>query len=101
VCLSACVLGGCGGPRARVDDIEVGASPVAGRVRVQARVVNRSRGQGQVALEIRLRERHSGRLVAAERKLSLEGHDQARLVADIEAPPGDYAAEIDAKYPPE
>lgn len=90
----------CAGPHPTVDDVSVGSSPQPGRVRVQARVRNRSGGRGQVEVQIRLRESRSGRVVQAEQQLELAPHAETRLVTDVEAPSGDYRAEVSAEYPP-
>lgn len=98
--LALLLVGACGGPRARVSNVRVEASPLPGRVRVEARIENLGRGRGQIEAQIRLRDRRTGRAIAAERNLELRPHGAVALVADLEAPPGDYSAEVEAEYPP-
>jgi hypothetical protein len=83
-----------------VEDVHVEPAAVPGRVRVEARLVNAGRGQGQVEVTVRLRDRRTGRVVEDERHVELRGHESVRLVADVEAPPGDYHADVEAEYPP-
>jgi hypothetical protein len=90
----------CQGPRATVEDIGVAPSPLAGRYRVAATVVNHSHGQGQVELKIELHDPATGRTIKDERDLELEGHERARLVADVQAPPAAWVARVHAEYPP-
>jgi len=99
--LALLLVAGCGGPHARVSNVRVEPSPTPGRIRVEARVENLGRGEGQVEAQIRLRDRRTGRAIAAERNLELRPHGTVALVADVEAPPGDYSAEVDAEYPPQ
>lgn len=94
-------LTGCPGPRPSVNDAQVRPSPLPGRYRVEATVDNRSRGEGQVDVRIQLRDRRTGHTVEADRDLQVHGHEQAHLTADIEAPPGEYDAQVEAEYPPE
>jgi hypothetical protein len=94
-------LAGCQGPRPSVSDVRVTPSPLPGRYRVEAVVTNGSGGEGQIEVRIRLRDRDGGRVIEDERDLELRGRETAHLTADIEAPRGDYDADVKAEYPPE
>jgi hypothetical protein len=92
---------GCEGPRPIVSDVTVTPSPQAGKYRVQAVVRNEVRGEGQVSIDIRLREVGSGRTIQQQQQLELRGREQLTLVVDIEAPPSTYRAEVNAQFPPQ
>lgn len=93
------VLVGCAGPDPRIERVAIVAPQLAGHVRVDLMVVNRSRGHGQVQIEIRLQRTSDPRSLAADRTLELDGHQQLELTVDIPAPDGDYVAQARAFYP--
>lgn len=97
----AALASACAGPRPSVDHVTVEPSPLAGRVRVEALVRNRSRGEGEIELQLELRDKSSGPPIESERTLELAGHEVTLVVTDVEAPPGDYRADVQARYPPE
>ena len=68
--------------------------------RVEVEIENRWRGDGEVAALVRLRDRVTGRVVQAEHKVRLDGHERALVVAELAAPPGDYIPEVMVTYPP-
>lgn len=94
------LLAACGGPRPRVDHVRIEPAPIPGHVRVEAKLVNRARGQGQVEVTVRLSDKRTGHVIEQERNVELRGRESVELVADVEAPLGDYTAEVVAKYPP-
>ena len=90
----------CQGPRPSVGDVRVAPSPLAGRYRVEATITNRSHGQGQVDVQIHLRDRDSGKTVDDDHNLELRPHEAAHFTADVAAPTGNWSAAVSAQYPP-
>jgi hypothetical protein len=68
--------------------------------RVEGTIRNDGPGHGEVRLSFRLIDKASGEAYQKEDELQLEGGQTARAVVEMPAPPGDYAAEIEAQYPP-
>lgn len=99
LCLIACAGLACGGPRVHVTDVHQHRAG-QGLVRVEA-VLNNSGGAGQVTLQVRLRDRRSGRTVAASRKVEVERRERQDAIIDVPANAGDYTAEVIAIYPPD
>jgi hypothetical protein len=91
------LLAGCAGPRPSVDRVEVAASPQPGCVRVSIELQNHG-GAGEVEVEITLRD--AGARIDAHRDVTLERDAHVLFVADVEAPPGQWVAEVTAQYPP-
>lgn len=92
-------LVGCAGPDPEVTRVAVTDTARSGVVRVDVDVVNRSRGHGQITLEISLVHRGDGTTIVAERTLDLEAHQRSHVTADIPAPEGPYIARARAMYP--
>jgi hypothetical protein len=68
--------------------------------RVEGTIRNDGPGHGEVRVTFRLVDKSSGEAYQKDDELQLEGRQTARAVVDMPAPPGDYAAEIEAQYPP-
>jgi hypothetical protein len=89
----------CVGPRVKVTDAAVRPAARAGFYRVTARLTNAG-GRGQVALTIRLRNTDDGRIVTQAQSIDLEPRDHTDVAVEIPAPPGPYAVDVRAEYPP-
>jgi hypothetical protein len=91
----------CSGPRPLVTEVSV-ARPSDGSSlhRVAAVLRNQAGGAGEVQVTVRLRDRTTGQTVQRQETVSLTGAEVTRLVLPIEAPPGDYAPEVEVQYPP-
>jgi hypothetical protein len=64
-------------------------------------VVNPWRGHGQVDVTIRLRDTATGRHVMGDdQHIELEAHDTVFVSAEVMAPSGQYAPEVEVVYPP-
>jgi hypothetical protein len=48
----------------------------------------------------RLRDRATGRVYQRMEQAQLERDEQARVVADISAPPAEYEPQVETHYPP-
>ena len=91
----------CSGPQPAVSDVRLIAPQSDGApYRVEATIRNTSRGHGEVAVTVRLREEQTGRSIETDRKVDLDPHETTLLVADVAAPPGNYAPDVQAVYPP-
>jgi hypothetical protein len=91
----------CSGPRPAVADVRVAAPAGEGEpYRVAAVVRNEGWGHGQVRVTFRLRDRASGQAFQEEAEAQLEAGEVALVVAEIDAPPGDYEPAVEAEYPP-
>lgn len=105
--IGAAVLVGCAGPDPAIERVAIVAPRLAGRVRVELVVVNRSGGHGQVEVEIRLRPRDAvpGTVpaivpgIVIDRPVELDAHERAELTVDVPAPDGDYTADARVQYP--
>jgi hypothetical protein len=89
------LLVGCAGPQPSIDRVEVGASPLAGHVRVTGRLLNRA-GHGTVEVHITL---HGAVTLRADHTIDVEDHQTVELAIDVAAPPGAYTADATAEYP--
>lgn len=91
----------CSGPRPEAEVVRVVPPAEAGwPYLVEARLRNASHGHGQVTVTFRLRDTATGQTFQEERKVELREGETAGVVAEIHAPPGDYAPELEAEYPP-
>jgi hypothetical protein len=99
--LSLC---GCFGPKPRIvqQQLQPPSAP-RGPYTLVVTVENRSGGEGQAEIIARLRSRASGQTVAQEsRGVELKGHETLSLTIPLQpARPGDYEAQVEARYPPE
>lgn len=91
----------CTGPRpsASAPVVLPKSSPEA-PYRVSLVVQNQGSGEGQIEVNVRLHEKNRNETYFADKKVDLRGHENVHLIVSISAPPGDYAAEVDAVYPP-
>jgi hypothetical protein len=91
---------GCAGPRPEVIRIALVSPGGPGApYRVEATIHNRG-SEGQVDVRVRLHDRASGVAFQAGRKLELRSGEVGSLVVELPAPPGSYAPEVEAQYPP-
>ncbi len=91
----------CSGPQPEVGAVRLVEPAVpGGPYRVEALIQNRSWGEGEVALTLRLHDPANGRTIQTDRKVALRGNETTLLVTEIQAPPGTYRAEVEATYPP-
>ncbi|MPZ13136.1 MAG: hypothetical protein GEU73_01700 [Chloroflexi bacterium] len=88
------------GPRPSVADVQlIAPSENTGAYRVEATIQNSWLGHGQVALLVRLRDRATGATVQEDREIDLRGRERTLLVVEVQAPRGEYDAEVDVEYP--
>ena len=103
VIAASLVLAACSGPDPVVERVAVAASPVPGHTRVAVDLANRSGGHGQIEIVITLQPADAGARTGiafvAERTHHHDGQQRAQLIADLETPPGVYAASVRARYP--
>ena len=91
----------CTGPMPAVQRVQLSPpSTPGGPYEVTAVVLNQGGGHGEVDVSARLREMNSPRTVANDRRITLQAHDTAVVVIDIQAPKGEYTPQVDATYPP-
>ena len=91
----------CSGPRSVALETHLMEPSAPGApYRIEALVHNEGPGHGQVNVIFRLRHLQAGWTVQEERPVSLEAGESARVVADLSAPPGPYAPEVEVEYPP-
>jgi hypothetical protein len=69
--------------------------------RVEATIRNAGPGHGEARVTFRLVEAASGEAYQRDEQVQLEPGETASVVVEIAAPPGSYAAKVDAQYPPE
>jgi len=64
---------------------------------------NQSGGEGQAEIIARLRSKSSGSTAAqTSETVELQPHETVQVVLELQpGAPGDYAADVEAKYPPE
>jgi len=68
--------------------------------RIEAVIANTGPGQGQVDVMFRFRDLATGQAYQREEQADLQPSEQARIVAEIPAPAGNYQPEVDVRYPP-
>jgi hypothetical protein len=91
----------CSGPAPVVTGVRVDEPVGQGTpYRIEATIHNRGVGHGQVSVSVRLRDRASGWIVEKEEQVTLDRGETAVIVAELQAPPGQYAPEVSAVYPP-
>jgi hypothetical protein len=91
----------CTGPRPEVTSVRLLPPGAAGQpYRVEAEIANRWRGDGEVAVVVRLRDRATGRTLQADYKVQLDRYERALVVAELPAPLGEYLPEVEVSYPP-
>jgi hypothetical protein len=90
----------CSGPRSEILEtrlVEPGAPGAP--YRIEATVHNEGPGHGQVNVILRLRHLQERWTVQEDRQVSIEAGESARVTADLFAPPGPYAPEVELEYP--
>jgi hypothetical protein len=93
----------CSGPKpsvvgsARVEAPQQPGDPY----RVEASIRNDGPGHGEARVTFRLIDAGAGAAYQKDEPVELERGETARVVVEIPAPPGDYAADVDVQYPPE
>jgi len=91
----------CTGPRPDTSPARILAPSKSGEpYQVSLVVTNHGSGEGQVEVDVRLHEQKQGAIYFADKKLNLRGHESVHLRVDVDAPPGDYTAEVEIHYPP-
>jgi hypothetical protein len=91
----------CSGPRPAVAVVQLVAPGADGEpYLVAATIRNQGWGHGEARVTVRLRDRASGQTIQREETVALDTGETTRLTAELRAPPGDYAVEVDAEYPP-
>ena len=90
-------LRGCAGPRPRVTATALERSPLG--VVPRATVRNEG-GEGVVVVEFRTRHLASGQVSFAEGQARLRRGEVLEVRSPDVLPPGDYAVEVEAEYPP-
>jgi hypothetical protein len=68
--------------------------------RVEGTIRNDGPGHGDVRVSFKLIDRASGEAYEKDDEVHLERGDTVRVAVEMPAPPADYAAEIEAEYPP-
>lgn len=97
----ALFLGECSGPRPAIAGVALRAPARAGDPwSVEAAVKNRSWGEGDVSVTLRLRDA-SGKVYQDEEKVHLGARRTIHVAGRIAAPPGDYRPDARAEYPPQ
>jgi hypothetical protein len=96
------LLAACSGPAPVVDATEIRPAPDGGAL-VVVTLRNAGAGEGQVSLEVTLRDRATGQAVGrAERPVSLRPGERIQVTVALRpATGGDLVAEARARYPPE
>ena len=91
----------CSGPEPSVTGLHLSEpSDEKEPYRLEAIIRNDGRGHGQVEVTFRLVDRSSGQTFEDEKKAQLEPKETTRVVAEIQAPPGNYEPMVEALYPP-
>ncbi|SRR6266508_5567303 len=92
----------CSGPRPELVGAPVVQPPdqPGEAYHVQAVVRNAGPGHGEVQVVARLRDRATGRSYQHDETAQLEPGEQAGIVVEIFAPPGDYEPQVEVVYPP-
>jgi hypothetical protein len=94
-------LAACTGPRPSASVPKVFPPSSAGEpYHVSFEVKNDGSGEGQVEVNVRLHEKNQQATYFADQKLNLKSHEIVHVIVSVPAPPGDYAAEATAEYPP-
>ncbi len=102
LCGLALLVSGCFGPKPTVVRVEMQRVEKDHDLYVvSAEIHNAVGGDGEVSIEGKLIERSTGKTYRAEEKVHLAGHETTVVKLRIEAPPGNYEAEVSAEYPPE
>ena len=102
LCALVLLVSGCFGPKPRVVRVEMQRLEGGHDVYiVTAEIHNREGGDGQVSIQGKLIERSSGKTYRAQDKVHLGGHETTVVKLRINAPLGNYKAEVSAEYPPE
>jgi hypothetical protein len=95
------ILAACTGPKPNAGPPRVLPPATAGEpYRVSLVVKNEGSGEGQVELNVRLREKNRQATYFADQKVNMKEHESVHVIVSIPAPPGDYTAEVSAEYPP-
>ena len=97
------LLGACTGPRPEVTEVSVSEEPgAAGRYLVDVSVRNASGGEGEVKINVRLRDWRTGALYdGGSVSVNLGPRELAHRLVEVRAPDGGrYSAEMEAHYPP-
>lgn len=92
----------CSGPRPELVGAPVVRPPASpgDAYHVEATVRNAGPGHGEVQVVARLRERSSGRAYQRDETIQLDAGEQAGIVVEVFAPPGDYEPHVEINYPP-
>lgn len=69
--------------------------------RVSLVVQNKASGEGQVDIHVWLHEKNRKETYFSDKKVNLRSHESVHVIVDVPAPPGDYTAEVESKYPPQ
>ena len=100
VCIALWIMS-CSGPKAVVGQVRLEPPREAnGPYPVHAEVENRGFGHGQVNVIFRLRDQATGVTIEETEKVSLEPGERSLVIAQIEAPSGSYAPDVEVEYPP-
>ena len=92
----------CSGPRPEVEAVRLAPAPGrAGSYLVEVSVRNRSGGEGEAKLVVRLRDPRTGEVFdGGSVSVDLSPHESARRVIEVRAPQGGrYVPEVEARYP--
>ena len=97
----ALAVAGCAGPTPEVESVEVQAAG-PGKVRVTVAVRNNGGGDGQATVDVTLRERTGGAVVARDDiDVDLKPHERLTVSREMLVPrTEDLIAEAEAHYPP-
>jgi hypothetical protein len=91
-------LHGCAGPRPTVAAVALDPSPLG---LVPRATVRNSGGSGEVQVRFRIRERATGRALAAEASAEVDRGQEVEIRSRDAIPVGDYAIDAEAQAPPQ
>ncbi len=90
----------CTGPKPVVESARVVPPAADGQpYRVEATIRNTWRGQGEVTVNVQLRDRATGHTVQQHEQVMLDPWATVIVVSEIQAPKAEYVPLVSAEYP--
>lgn len=96
--LAPAYLRGCAGPRPEVLAVSLERTPAG---LVPRATIRNDGGPGQVEVRFRIRDVARGAIVAAEGDAHVERGEELDVLSSTTLPPGNYAIDAEAEYPPD
>lgn len=90
----------CSGPAPAVVEVRLQEPEQPGAAYVvEAVIENKGRGEGEVKVLFRLRDKETGRMFEKDETVLLRGDERISAAVEIHAPLAEYEAQADAQYP--